>query len=233
MNRIIRLSGFFVFLMLSTTMGAQSRNQEILRGEIAVELEPVYLIDLGINSPLDTETASNWALEDTATAFSGMIYGWNFEYEPGERARQLGERLNLQPIGTVKADDARIKISDVSILDNVYYLWCDYHLAADQQNRLRAWNSAQTKGIKAMGHAPLTGPAGTSARTMIKAAALEDAIKQALRAELRSTERNRPRFVRGSIALAAFPLYRIFRGNWAAQASFRIRIDELVPYAVY
>jgi hypothetical protein len=112
-------------------------------------------------------------------------------------------------------------------------MWCDYALSGDQQRRLKTWRASHTKELKALGFAPLKGKEGIETRAAVKFAALEDAIKKALRAELRVIMRKRPRLVKGSIALAGYPLYRMFHGNWAAQASFRVLWMEAVPYSAY
>lgn len=221
------------FALQRPPLEAQRGFQDFLRGEAAIDLEPVYLNRLGESTTIDTAAASVWALEECAAAFSGMIYGWEFDYEPGERARKISEKFNIEPLGKIEQGDPRIKISNASIRDNVYYLWCDFELSVEQQFRIRQWNNAGVKERVARGYSPLEGPEGTTEKMMIKQAALEDAMKKSIRAALSETERNRPRLVRGKIALSAFPIYRIFAGNWAASARFFVIIDELIPFSVY
>ncbi|GMO21018.1 MAG: hypothetical protein LBG79_08325 [Spirochaetaceae bacterium] len=222
---------FKAFLLL--LLSSQRSQEVVLRGEAAVDLEPVYLVRLGEKTVIDAETAAIWALEECADAFSGMVYGWEFDYEPGERARSLKEKLTLTALGSIKSEDPRIKISSASIRDNVYYLWCDFNLSVEQQFRLRTWNSADKKERAVRGYSPLEGPEGITERKMIKQSALEDAMKKAIRAALAEKERNRPRIAHGKIALSAFPIYRIFAGNWAAQARFRVEITEVIPFSAY
>jgi hypothetical protein len=93
---------------------------DMLRIELSVEMEPLYLDDLGIDSPIDIKTARLWALEDSAEIFSALLYGWDFEYEPGELAREHTEYLSLKPIGRVKTDDSRIKTSAGEVRDSVF-----------------------------------------------------------------------------------------------------------------
>jgi hypothetical protein len=233
MRRAAFFAALFLFSRVSPPLFAQSIPRETLRGEVSVELEAPYLLPLGISSPIDRVTAGSWALEESAAAFSGMIYGWSFEYEPGERARELRERVIVTPLGRVDAADPRLKITEAAVRGGLYELWADYELSGEQQHRVRAWNAVETRETAGRGYAPLAGGEGTAERTDIKKAALEDAVKKALRAQLRLEERNRPRLVRGYIALARFPVYRIFHGNWAAEARFRVRITEIVPFPAY
>jgi hypothetical protein len=67
----------------------------------------------------------------------------------------------------------------------------------------------------------------------IKKASLEDAARAAIRAMLRSQERNRPKEVTGYISLASFPYYFMDAGHWACSARFRVQINEIVPFAAY
>ncbi|MDR2521912.1 MAG: hypothetical protein LBC72_05100, partial [Spirochaetaceae bacterium] len=53
---------------------------DILRGEVQVDVEPVYAVSRGLASPLDDESLVAWALEESARSYAGMIYGWSFEY---------------------------------------------------------------------------------------------------------------------------------------------------------
>jgi hypothetical protein len=206
---------------------------EDLRGEVSVEMEPVYALFLGVPYPLDGETASRWAREDAAAAFSGMIYGWSFVYEPGERARSIPESLELEARGEVQAGDSELSVTDTAVRDGVFYMTADYPLDHARQNRMRQWRSAAVSRVQATGYGPLQGWAGVTDRRQIKEAALQDAMKKAVRQKIRLTERNRPRAVTGLIALSKFPLYRMNNGQWAATAEFRIEITETIPFAAY
>jgi hypothetical protein len=206
---------------------------ETLHGEVFVEAEPVYARFLGIPYPPDNATINLWALEDAAAAFSGMIYGWDFVYEPGEKARGIQESLELTGRGEVQDGDTRLKITDAGIRDGLFYLVADYFLDYAQQNRMLEWGSAPVFGAQALGYGPLEGGEGVTDRRQIKETALKDAMKKAIRKKLRMTERNRPRAVTGLIALSKFPLYSMQNGLWAATAGFRIEITGIIPFAVY
>jgi hypothetical protein len=208
-------------------------SQEVLRGEISEELEPVYAVFLGLPSPINTETASRWALEDSASAFSGMIYGWAFEYEPGERARMIEEFIELTPLGEVRFGDKRMRVTDTRTENNTLHIWSDYTLSAEQVYRMSAWKASNTIGVNATGYAALQGGAGTSERKMIKFSALEDAAKKAIRAYLRSNNKNRPSTSKGYISLAQFPSFHIANGKWTANAHFRLQLTSVSQFSVY
>jgi hypothetical protein len=220
-------------LLNTLVLAVPAFSQDVLRGEISGEMEPVYAVFLGLPSPLDNATAVLWALEDSAAAFSGMIYGWAFEYEPGERARNISENIELRPLGTIQSGDERLKVSDARVKNDMFYMWSDYELSSEQAYRIAAWNSQNTIGVNATGYAPLQGKPGITERKEIKFSALEEAACQSIRSQLRTRVKNRPRIIKGNIALSHFPLYRIVEGKWAATARFRLEVTEVVPFSVY
>jgi hypothetical protein len=219
----------FVFILC----GQFTFSEETLRGGVYVELEPVYAQFLGAPYPLGNAEANLWAVEDIAAAFSAMIYGWSFTYEPGEKARGLNETLELNPLGSIETSDTKLKITDSEIKDGVLYVQADYFLDEAQKSRIRSWNSAKTFSAQAVGYGPLQGEPGITVRSEIKEGALKDAMKKAIRKKLRITERKRPLSALGLIALSKFPLYRMQNGLWAATVKFRIEIKEIIPFAAY
>jgi hypothetical protein len=222
-----------IFIVLCMQLNFSLFPQETLRGGVCVELEPVYAQFLGAPYPLDSAAAKLWAMEDAAFAFSGMIYGWSFSYEPGERARGLQEDLELRALGKVMPEDTKLEITDTNIKNGLFYLYADYSLDEAQKNRAARWKSAAAFTAQSAGYGPLHGDEGIVSREQIKESALKDAMKKAIRKKLRVTERNRPSAASGFIALSKFPVYRMQDGLWAASAEFRIEITDIIPFAVY
>jgi hypothetical protein len=207
--------------------------QDVLRGEICVELEPVYAIHLGISSPIDASTASLWALEDAQGVFSAMIYGWSFDYTPAAPARKITESLNLVPLGEIPFGDERMKVTDARRDNDLFFIWVDYELSDSQKRRMKAWNSNLSVSAQAQGFGPLHGEEGISDRKSIKQGALEDAAQKAIKEKLRRLYKNRPMEAHGFIALSKFPIYRMNSGMWSAVAHFRIEINGVENYSVY
>ena len=220
---------FFVFLFCTRF----TFSQDVLRGEVCVELEPVYALFLGAASPLDSAAATQWAVEDAAAAFSGIIYGWAFSYEPGEAARGIQELLELEALGEIMPDDTRIELTDAAIREGLFYMQADYFVDEAQKRRLLVWKSTPAASAQSLGYGPLQGGQGVTERRQIKEAALKDAMKKAIRKKLRISERNRPGAANGYIALSKFPLYGMRDGMWTAAAEFKIEIKNIIPFAAY
>jgi hypothetical protein len=228
--------------------------QEVLRGEVVIDLEPVFTASGGAPypHPVGMETARVWALEEAALFFSAMIYGWVFVYEFEEKARGISGDFTLESRGAVRFGDPAFFATDAAIWDGRLSLWADYRLSAFQRRRLESWRAGLTRNLQASGYADLdaaASPEGASPQAekdagenaegkpvdwiASKRAALEDAAKNGIKALLRGQERSRPKEARGFIALAEFPRYFMHGGRWAVSARFRVEITGITPFAAY
>jgi hypothetical protein len=228
MRRIIFLI-FPIFLFF----GLSAAGQEVLRGEVRVDLEPVFgqYIEDGVR--FDTQTARRTALEEATMLYSAMIYGWSFNYEIGERARGIAEDFELSPLGTIPFGDPGLQATDAEIREARFCLWTDYRMTEFQRRRLRMWRSGTTRNIQALGQGSLDGPPETAALLAVKQAALEDAARAGIRSMLQGMERNRPKEARGYAALAEFPVFRMDSGRLTVSARFRVELTEIQPFAAH
>jgi hypothetical protein len=204
-----------------------------LRGEVWIELEPVDGSFVDEEYPLDMRTAAMRALEESAFIFSAMIYGWSFNYDVGERARQISENFELTPVSSIPFGDPGLSVTEVEIRDFKVRMWADYHLTEAQQRRLSVWRTGITRNAQAVGYWLPGGEEGQLGWLAVRKAAIEDAARAAVRGILHGSERNRPKEARGFISLASFPNYFIDSGRWAASARFRVQITEIVPFSAY
>ncbi|MDR1909958.1 MAG: hypothetical protein LBQ35_08620 [Spirochaetaceae bacterium] len=221
------------FLSVLILLAHAGSAQEVLRGQVFVDREPLYALSPEDAYPLDAETVRRRALEETSFLFAAMIYGWDFTCEVGERARGTAPDLALERRGGLGAGDARLRVTDARLDGQRFSLWADYRLSDSQRRRMEQWRSGQLRTMQATGRAPLSWPGEAASWLAGKEAALEDAALTGLRELLRGRERNRPRAARGRLALAEFPRFYFDQGQWAASARFRVEITEIEPYAVY
>jgi hypothetical protein len=206
---------------------------EVLRGQVRIDIEPVYASFMDIPLPMDNDTIYRRALDEASMFFSAMIYGWSFDYEIGERARNIPEIFELTPLGEIPFGDEKLNITDSEVKDLKFYLWTDYRMNQSQINRMRMWQSGTIKNAQAIGYGPLGGPPTRDEWLDLKKTTLEDAARAAVRRLLQGTERNRPKEARGYIALDTFPHYRIDAGQWVVTARFKVEVTEIVPFAAY
>jgi hypothetical protein len=205
--------------------------QNVLRGMVTADTEPVWKAQPGEESsgqmgdyPLSWHDARLAALSGAIGFFSGMIYGWEFEYEVGEKARNVEETFDWTPLGDLSSGDARMT-ADRSVREgSILRLWADYEMDAAQTARRGTWLGGQLRVINARGRASLNEDEQNSVR---------DAARQAVRSLIRGSERERPKMVCGRIALAEFPAVTLMDGEWSASAKFFIEIREIQKYKGY
>jgi len=235
MKRI--LLPLFLFFAIYAA-GAQEHdpgyNPEVIRGEVWVDFEPMYGNRPDVEYPLSRETAGKRALQEAALYFSGMIYGWSFHYDIGEKARGITEDFDVfEPMGEIRWGDPQLSVTEIEDRDTQAWIWMDYRLSEVQQKRMQTWRTGTIRSAQGMGYCPLTGPSPDSGWLDIRNAVLKDAARAAIRQMLRGSERNRPKEVTGFISLASFPRFFIHSGQWAAAARFRVQINEIAPFAAY
>jgi hypothetical protein len=66
-----------------------------------------------------------------------------------------------------------------------------------------------------------------------RAAALEAAIKDAIRLSLDVRHPNKPREIKGDVALWDDPVILVRSGVYAATAKVKVFVRDLVPYRIY
>ena len=212
---------------------ASQLTNTVLRGEVMVEMEPIYGLYIEQNYPLDRDEAYRRALEKAAMFFSASVYGWSFDYEIGERARGIPEIFELTPMGEIRWGDPKLRVTHANFRDLRLYVWMDYHPDQFQARRLQTWRSGTVRTAQAVGHGPLGMLGAEDEWITVRKLAMEDAARAAVRAILQGNERNRPKEARGFISLHSFPVYWLDAGRWACSARFHVEISEIVPFSVY
>jgi len=230
--RFFSLFLFFAFFSVYAQDHEGSQHQYVLRGEVFVDFEPIYAGHIDSEYPLDIPAAGRRALDEAAFFFSAMIYGWSFNYEIGERARQIDEILELTPIASIQIGDPALKVTDTEIRDMRLRIWTDYHLNDAQQRRMQVWIGGTVRNAQGLGYGP-SFVEEYPGWLELKKAALEDAARAAIRGMLQGSERNRPKEAVGFISLASFPRFFVEGGRWAVTARFRVQIVEIIPFSAY
>ncbi|MCL1836791.1 MAG: hypothetical protein FWG46_04505 [Treponema sp.] len=234
MRRILSVFLFFAVAAAWAQEHDPGFYPDAIRGEVWVDLEPIYGDRADSEYPLSQETAARRALQEAALYYSAMIYGWSFHYDIGERARGIAEDFDVfEPMGEIPWGDPRMSVTEVETRGMTLRIWTDYRLNETQQRRILRWRTGTVRNAQSIGYCPLEGPTSESLWLDIRHAALKDAARAAVRQMLRGSERNRPKEASGYISLASFPRFFIDSGRWTAVARFRVQINEIVPFAAY
>lgn len=217
------------FFCLFTPLAADP----VLRGQVAIELETVSFTTLEEPLQPDLDQVRLRALKEASFYFGAMIYGWSFDYEIGEKAREIPELFELEPLGTIEFGDPRMRATDSALREMKFTLWCEYRPDQQQTALLSAWEAGLNRTTQALGQGLMYTTADPEFWVKGRQAALEDAARAAVRAILQGSERNRPKESRGRIALASFPHYFFDAGRWAVSARFIVEINDIIPFAAY
>ncbi|MCL2601368.1 MAG: hypothetical protein FWD91_00995 [Treponema sp.] len=233
-NRRAFLALFLVLFAASPAL-APLGAQDVLRGEVRVEIAPfpVFSGFVEARAPLDENTARRQALHMGALFFAAQIYGWAFHYDIGERARGIAEEFELRPLGEIEWGDPRLFVTHAHVEGSVFTAWMDYRPSDIQRQRLNVWSAGNIRPVQGIGRGQLGGPDESTTWFDIQITALEDAARAAVRAMLQANERNRPKQATGFISLQEFPFFWMDSGSLAARARFRVEVREIIPFAVH
>lgn len=216
-----------IFLLVVGSVGFSAIAQEVVRGKFSTDIEPVSALRPGDRYPVDAETARKRILDEAARDFSGMIYGWDFTYEPGDRSRNIEEAFTLSERGRVVFGDPRLVVTDAFAEESRLSAWIEYRLDEAQRRLYAAGREGASKNAQGTGYGVLSaGEAG-------KKAALDDAARAAVRSILRADTANRPKEARGYLVLSEAPRYWTDEGRFVAAGRFRVVVVEIVPYRFY
>jgi hypothetical protein len=229
----------FVFIFFAAfTVWAQEHDPgfypDTMRGEIWVDLEPIYGDRTDKEYPLSMETAGRRAVQEAALYYAAMIYGWSFHYDIGEKARGIPENLDtFDPMGEIYWGDPRLTVTEVERRGSHVRIWTDYRMSELQTKRIQMWRTGTVRNAQAIGYCPITGPSPDAGWLEIRNAVIKDAARAALRNMLQRGERNRPKEASGYISLVSFPRFYVDSGKWTAAVRFRVQIHEIIPFAAH
>ena len=198
---------------------------DTLTGEFWVELDPAIKEDQSY--PLTSQEAAEILLDEARFVFSGMIYGFEFEYTPYDQTRGVEEIFNLDPIAEIPWGDPALTVVQMRVSNNRRFALIRYAPKDHQIRWLQAWESNINPKATGLGKADLFKGVDE------KRNAFREAIKEAVRGYLRQRILNKPKEIRGELVLADVPYVIIDAGTYLAKTEVRLRIDEVIPYRQY
>jgi hypothetical protein len=190
------------------------------------ELEP--FVRVGTDEyPLPRETAARRVLEEGRLLFSAMVYGYSFVYTPSDAARHVEEVFELTPVAEVPWGSPRLAVGETTVEGKRLYSRLAYTLSPSEAQRRSSWSSSAV---------PLS--TGSGEGTLFKgytekATALRAAMREAVRAHLRTRVLNKPREVRGDVVLWEEPSTIVRAGVYKTTAKVKLRIAEIIPYRIF
>ena len=191
-----------------------------------VELEPLVRIDPD-EYPIPLEKAEAKLLEEGRLLVSGMVYGWSFVYTPGDAARRVGESFLLTPLSEVPWGSARLEVRETEIYERKLFARISYTLSEEEALRRSAWESGTAALSTGRGRAEvIKGPRA-------KMAALQDALRDAIRISLHTRYLNKPREITGEVVLWDDPRTTVRSGMYTTVAKVKLLVREVIPYRIF
>lgn len=191
------------------------KNDSVIEG---YEDKRKYLLDYSIDS---LKTLAPFVLE-------GMIYGWNWEYTPSDKARKVKEYFEFSRIHEFSEEVNKISYLQPEIIDSTALrCWVKTERTELQYLSLREWNSVKIPRIHGIGSGSLEKDFDG-----IKEA-VQNAIKDAVREYFRTTLKNKPKELTGRVLLTGTPQIFIKQGRYFAELDFFIETDKIIMYTSY
>ena len=218
------LYAILIFILLPMFCFAE---QDLIAIRLWCELEP--MVQENEEYPLSTEAAQMRALEEAREILSGMIYGFRFNYTPGDETRQINEEFTATPIAEILWGDPNMRITDAYVRDSFLFVKVYYDLEDFQFARRRAWASNSVDSSSGLGeYSVFIAPSPEGKRQ-----ALQEALKNAVRNALRPVYFNKPREVTGEMLIWNEPHTIIQSGTYTTQLDVKLRVKEIRSYSLF
>jgi hypothetical protein len=190
------------------------------------ELEPLVRIEPG-PYPIPLDVAQKTLLEEARVLISGMVYGWDFVYTPGDTTRRVQESFVLTPVAQVPWGNPRLRVIETEASDIRLWARISYALDDQESRRRAAWDSNTAALSTGRGTAVLQHGAGA------RMEALEAAIRDAIRRSLDARYLNKPREIIGEVVLWTDPLVIARSGTYTTTATIKLLLRDLIPYRIF
>ncbi len=210
----------------SQSLFGQSLRSDFLVAQLWCELDPLVQ-EPGQTYPLPKDAAIKQILTEAQFVFGGMLYGFDFVYTPADPARGVADRFKLTPVAEIPWGDPGLHVLQTRTDGSRLFASLLYSLAPFQERWKQSWDSNLFPTASGRGSGSYYGGFPQ------KLASYRDAIKEAIRGYLRARVYNRPREVRGEVALEGSPSTIIESAKYFTTVTVKLKLDRIEPYKVY
>jgi len=234
---------FLIFFTLFLVAGiiAQTSEQNQIRFKLWYEMnEPLALPEQ--NSIANIEDSKTSEIEESGYKYSinaihqivpfileGTLYGWNFNYTPSDKIRNVSEYFELSAIHTILLSDPQISYDSPLITDsgNNFSCWITYSCTKYQKELLEYRESINLPKISGKGSSAVQNETDGIKK------AFTEAAKNAIREYYRTIIKNKPKEITGSVYLIGDPRYYIDEGNYIADLDFYLEKGTILQYIYF
>lgn len=173
------------------------------------------------------QNAAERIKEITPFILDGMVYGWNFEYTPKDKARGVEEYFDVQPVRTLSQANEKPVYSSPLVESQNLTVWVDFERNAGQISYFDSWSSLNHPQIKGKG----TGEQKKGFEGIKDA--YKDAILDAVYTYVHARLKNKPKEVTGRVLLFREPHMYVSAGQYKLELDFFLEVDRIVLYSKF
>lgn len=171
--------------------------------------------------------AINRTKELSPFLLSGMIYGFNFEYTPSDKRRNVSEYWDFTLIKEISKNTNKFEYKNPFVEDNKLICWVYCDRTLEQIAEYKHWTSIVYPKVKGIGKASVeNGFEGIKE-------ACSQAAKQAVREYWRTMIKNKPKEISGKLLLVENPRIYIKNGEYVVDLDFFMETDKIISYTYY
>lgn len=171
--------------------------------------------------------AINRTKELSPFLLSGMIYGFNFEYTPSDKRRNVSEYWDFTLIKEINKSTNQLEYKNPFVEDNKLICWVYCDRTLEQIAEYKHWTSIVYPKVKGIGKASVeNGFEGIKE-------ACSQAAKQAVREYWRTMIKNKPKEISGKLLLVENPRIYIKNGEYVVDLDFFMETDKIISYTYY
>ena len=159
---------------------------------------------------------------------NGMIYGWNFDYVPYDKARRVDEFFEFSPVQNLtEADKSNIKYAKPWGDETRLNVWIEFVRNPSQLAFYKSWQTIKNPRIKGTGYAKLS----EGFEGIQKAAA--EALKEAVRNYERQLIKTKPKEITGRVLMTEPPQIGVDAGQYKVTLEFFMETDRIIEYKTF
>jgi len=159
--------------------------------------------------------------------FTGMIYGWDYEYTPSDKLRGVSEYFECTEIHPLGNDSKKIIYKAPWIENNRLYCWIEFDRTPAMLESLNYWKSIVHPKIQGSGKGNvMDGFDGIQN-------ACKDSVKNAVREFYRKEIKNKPKLITGKVLINGVPRLSIDSGRYVVELDFFLETGRIIKYTQF
>lgn len=163
----------------------------------------------------------------TPFLLGGMVYGWEFDYTPYDKARGVKEFFEFKEIRPFEDETKFIKYENPWFDESKVHCWVSFERSDAMINSYNHWSDIKNPRILGLG-----GGSVTKGFEGIQEAA-ENALKDAVRTYFRKILKNKPKRITGTVLVNKVPAILVKSGNYQIQLDFFLQIGTIIEYSQF